>query len=150
VRRAGDRAAAVGVTMQRRSFLAGLLAAPAIVRASSLMPLYVPPLVLYGDGIHDDTQALSAALTGERVRWADGRPVVGALVSGGAFLLSDTVRIGDNATLSNAHLKWVGEWDASKHLLHAGGHGITIEYSILRDDRVHAPMWSKQMMYVDG
>ena len=48
--------------MQRRSFLGALIAAaaaPAIVRADSLMPLYVPrPPKLWGDGIHDDTAAL--------------------------------------------------------------------------------------------
>jgi hypothetical protein len=135
--------------MKRRSFLAGLLAAPAIVRASSLMPLYVPPLVLYGDGIHDDTQALSAALTGKRVSWADGRPVVGALVSGGAFLLSDTVQVGSSATLSNAHLKWVGEWDATKHLIDARtSRNVLISDSILIDGRDHAPLWTKQMVHV--
>jgi hypothetical protein len=137
--------------MKRRSFLAGLLAAPAIVRASSLMPLYVPSLVLYGDGIHDDTLALSAALTGERVRWADGRPVVGALVSGGAFLLSDTVQMGGSATLSNARLKWVGEWDATKYLIDARtSRNALINNSILLDDKDRAPLWAKQMMYVDG
>lgn len=55
----------------RRGFLAGMLAigaAPVIVRASSLMPLYVPPkLILWGDGVHDDTEAAQALLDGRRI-----------------------------------------------------------------------------------
>lgn len=47
----------------RRSFLRGLLCAPAIVSATSLMPinprlaLPLPPK-LWADGVHDDTAAL--------------------------------------------------------------------------------------------
>lgn len=49
--------------MDRRGFLRGLFAAPAIVAASSLMPinsrlLFDGPPMLWGDGIHDDTAAL--------------------------------------------------------------------------------------------
>lgn len=57
--------------MDRRGFLRGLFAAPAIVAASSLMPvsakllLDLPPK-LWGDGIHDDTAALQALLDGVR------------------------------------------------------------------------------------
>lgn len=54
----------------RRSFLLGLgaaLAAPAVVRADSLMKLWVPPLpIVWGDGIHDDAPGLNALLAGQR------------------------------------------------------------------------------------
>jgi len=59
----------------RRGFLATILAtaaAPALVRAESLMPIYVPPpprlLTLWGDLLHDDTDAIQAI--------ADGKPVL--------------------------------------------------------------------------
>lgn len=62
----------------RRNFLRGMLAlgaAPAIVRASSLMPIWVPPapslLTLAGDGVTDDTAALHAYMRGEPV-WFRG------------------------------------------------------------------------------
>ena len=62
----------------RRNFLRGMLAlgaAPAIVRASSLMPIWVPPapslLTLAGDGLIDDTAALHAYIRGEPV-WFRG------------------------------------------------------------------------------
>lgn len=29
--------------------------------------------ILYGDGVHDDTEAMRAWFRGEAVRWADGR-----------------------------------------------------------------------------
>lgn len=62
----------------RRNFLRGILAlgaAPAIVRASSLIPIWVPPdpgwLTLAGDGLIDDTAALHAYMRGEPV-WFRG------------------------------------------------------------------------------
>lgn len=61
--------------MQRRGFLLASLAAfaaPAIVHADSLMRLAVPRLVLWGDGVHDDTQALQNLLAGLDVRRPDG------------------------------------------------------------------------------
>lgn len=48
--------------MQRRTFLgalAGLIAAPAVVKAAGIMPVSVERIPrLWGDGIHDDTEAL--------------------------------------------------------------------------------------------
>lgn len=63
------------MTIHRRSLLVGLLAAPAIVRASSLMPLWVPSEILYLDGRHDDAAGLVAWALGKPVRRADGRPL---------------------------------------------------------------------------
>lgn len=52
--------------MNRRQLFklgAATLAAPAIVRATSLMPIYVPPkLILWEDGIHDDWEAAQAVI----------------------------------------------------------------------------------------
>lgn len=56
----------------RRGFLGALLAAaaaPAIVRADSLMKIVAPRqgLILWGDGIHDDAAALQALIDGKPV-----------------------------------------------------------------------------------
>lgn len=54
-------------------------AAPAIVKASSLMPIYVPKIVtpsymtLWGDGVHDDQPALAALLSGGLVADRTGK-----------------------------------------------------------------------------
>ena len=83
--------------MNRRGFLGSVLAlaaAPAIVRASSLMKvrqIIVPSVhILYGDGIRDDTVALQAALNGKQVFYPDGQLVNGLLRSR-SFLIAQTV-----------------------------------------------------------
>lgn len=60
--------------LTRRSILTGiaaLIATPAIVRASNLMPIksYIP--ILYGDGIHCDADAIMACLNGQSFRKAN-------------------------------------------------------------------------------
>lgn len=57
----------------RRGFLGGLgalVAAPAIVRASSLMAIKALPLpTLYGDGVHCDAEGVEAAFAGLPVKF---------------------------------------------------------------------------------
>src|SRR5260221_4715067 len=58
--------------MNRRSLLIGLgsaLLAPAIVRASSLMPVRESVPILWGDGIRDDSEGLQACLDRKPYRW---------------------------------------------------------------------------------
>lgn len=72
------------MSLNRRGFLGALIAAaasPAIVRADSLMKLAPPPR-LWGDGIHDDADALSYWLS---------RP--GFHLASGVFLISKAVRV---------------------------------------------------------
>lgn len=86
--------------LTRRGFLRGVLAAgaaPAIVKASRLMPIYVPRpqlLTLWGDGAHDDTAALQALINGQPVLF-NGQPygasTGGVLVPGGVFQVSAPV-----------------------------------------------------------
>jgi Pectate lyase superfamily protein len=65
--------------LNRRGFLGGLfsaIAAPAIVKAENLMPIFVPKLIvpsleLFGDGITDDTTALNHLLAGGSVMYKD-------------------------------------------------------------------------------
>lgn len=57
--------------ISRRGFLKSILAlgaGPAIVRLGSLMPLYIPSLILWGDGKHDDADAINALLAGKRIK----------------------------------------------------------------------------------
>jgi hypothetical protein len=53
--------------MNRRSFLRGLFAAPAIIAVDRLMPIKPWLPVIYGDGIHDDWAGLQALLNSEDV-----------------------------------------------------------------------------------
>lgn len=80
--------------LKRRGFLFAALAvcaAPAIVRADSLMRV-VPPrrLVLWGDGIHDDTAALQDILDGIGAVDRFGRA---AAIAGGSYLLGNELII---------------------------------------------------------
>lgn len=91
--------------IDRRSLLRGLMAAPAVIAAGSLMPirsierLLMP--TLWGDGIHDDTDALQAALSGKPFRnmrpdncWIENLPTGTKLVmKRGLYLLNKTATI---------------------------------------------------------
>ena len=89
--------------MNRRSFLkiagtAGLLAVTPITLASALATK-VP--IIYGDGIHDDTEGLQAAVSGKDFVCESGIVhVSGNTVNilGGTFLISDTITITDTRT----------------------------------------------------
>ncbi len=65
-------------------------------------------IVLWGDGRHDDTQALNAWLRGEEVAWADSGEPVGAAISGHDFRLSAAIYVtaGGDRRLENFHLSW--------------------------------------------
>lgn len=98
--------------MQRRSFLSAILAAgaaPMIVKAGVLMPVRVErSLILWGDGIHDDTAAMQAWMDGGRVLRPDGA-VAGNLIAASTFLMSETLVLADGAHirgLSDSVLKW--------------------------------------------
>jgi hypothetical protein len=77
--------------IHRRNLFLGLLAAPAVVRASSLMPIYAPPLVLYGDGVHDDTEALQAYLDGKPVRFTSKYVAHGDPPALGSYLMNGEI-----------------------------------------------------------
>jgi hypothetical protein len=55
--------------MNRRGFLGGILAAgmaPMVVSAGVLMPVRPAAIILYGDGIHNDTLALQSLFDGDK------------------------------------------------------------------------------------
>lgn len=92
------------MTISRRGFLKAMLAAasaPAFVKADSLMRLAVPRgamvtpagLVIWGDGVHDDTAALQAALDGRLVVRPDGTPF-GGFLGGGTYRVLSPLVIG--------------------------------------------------------
>jgi hypothetical protein len=58
--------------MNRRQVIKGLLAAPVL---SALPTFRFGEIILYGDGLHDDTEALQAWINMERVYWTDGKLV---------------------------------------------------------------------------
>lgn len=66
------------------------------------------PLVLWGDGRHDDTAALNAWLAGDTVIWAESGKPVGAAIAGHTFRLSAAIYIpsGTGRMLTDFHLVW--------------------------------------------
>lgn len=87
--------------MNRRSFLRGLIAAPAIVAAGSLMPIrsierFLLP-TLWGDGVHDDSAAIQALIDGKPYI-KNGLVVGSSLLNGGHYLLNKTIILGASYT----------------------------------------------------
>lgn len=94
----------------RRGFLAAILAgavAPAIVKAGSIMQIKAAPsLYLWGDGVHDDTEAMQALFDGLSVRTPSGILVGKGVISlpPGEFLISNTIEI----SAANPHINGGG------------------------------------------
>lgn len=112
--------------MNRRSFLRGLIAAPAVVAASHIMPVRAflieePPAdgvcflgnqyvstqsvvpILWGDGVHDDSDGLQALLNSEPVEirmpkenilWPTPAPELGCTIPYGNFYLTKPISLG--------------------------------------------------------
>ena len=105
------------MTINRRDFLKAMLAtaaAPAIVKLSSIMPVVQlsDGLILWGDGIHDDTRAIQALLDGGRiVRSSDGILIPNGYIYGGDFLISETVNISSGNVISGSNFKIKGNVD---------------------------------------
>lgn|SRR3990167_8894628 len=84
------------MNMTRRGFLGAMLAAcaaPAIIRADNIMRVFVPPergIILWGDGLRDDTGALEAFFEGRKVVSPVGVPFNGVLMNGN-YLISRTI-----------------------------------------------------------
>jgi hypothetical protein len=88
------------------ALLAGLAPAFAAPR-SDCRPT---PLVLWGDGRHDDTAALNAWLRGDTVIWAaSGRPV-GATIVGHTFKLSAAIYVPSGTGRTITHFRFVWPW----------------------------------------
>ena len=66
------------------------------------------PVVLWGDGRHDDTAALNAWLRGQDAIWADTGAAVGAAIGGRSFRLSSAIYVqaGTGRILRDFRLEW--------------------------------------------
>lgn len=101
------------MNMNRHDFLGIMLAAaaaPAIVRAESIMRLVVPrSLILWGDGIHDDTAALRAFFNGGLIYRPSGLPAQPTLY-GERFLITESIRLHENKgrIIINSCIQWRG------------------------------------------
>lgn len=130
--------------LSRRGFLGAMLAAaaaPAIVKSDSLMRIVVPKpllLTLWGDGLHDDAQAIQALINGKSVTF-EGREF--GLHPGGAvhlpigtFALGSALVMGDGSMLrgNGARLKATHKWT----LIELKPNSKNVVISDLRLDRV--------------
>lgn len=99
--------------IDRRGFLKAILAAgvaPYIsTTAGVLMPVRQRTIWLWGDGVHDDTEALQALFDGRFVRnvgsaiatsrWTGMEHEI--FLSGGRFLMTSTMQVRGRATIMN-------------------------------------------------
>lgn len=92
--------------MKRRDLLLGAFA---LATAPTLVAAQPATMVLWGDGLHDDTAALQALLRGDPVRWASGEPFNGHLLAGKSFLLSRPIAFdsrGPVRRVENCRFAW--------------------------------------------
>lgn len=127
------------VTLSRRSFLGGalVLAAATAVPAHALKALGPLP-VIYGDGIHDDTAGLQAAIDGKPFRVFGDRAYAvrtggRVFIGQGRFRLSDTLRLNGpvSVTISDAHMVWDELPDGQPCISVTGSAQHLIEHSVL-------------------
>src|SRR4051794_12681654 len=66
------------------------------------------PVMLWGEGRHDDTVALNAWLRGHEAIWADAGTPVGAAIGGRRFRLSSAIYVqaGTGRVLRDFRLEW--------------------------------------------
>lgn len=86
------------INASRRSFLGGLLALTAVTATG--IPAFAAIPTLWGDGVHDDTEALNALFSGTPVK-VEGENIVAseAVLKGGVFLISDTIFLRANRSV---------------------------------------------------
>ena len=117
--------------MNRRGFLGAILAtaaAPAIIKASALMPIYVPRpeiLTLWGDGIHDDAAALQAFVSGGVVNYM-GKHIAGdgrvCMFPSGTFAIGSSIKAEPNQVLIGGDSHLVSRNDSVALIASAGGY----------------------------
>ena len=90
--------------------LIGLLLVVSPARAEDQSKCADAPLVLWGDGEHDDTAALNAWFRGETVLWARTHEPVGSKIADHNFLLSSTVYIPGGTGRKMERFRMVWPW----------------------------------------
>src|SRR4051812_19796705 len=92
-----------------------LAASVALQIGVALLPAYAArqdcariPVMLWGDGKHDDTAALNAWLQGRDAIWADTGEAIGAAITGRIFRLSSAIYVqaGTGRVLRDFRLEW--------------------------------------------
>ncbi|HEX3863629.1 MAG TPA: hypothetical protein VHY35_18250 [Stellaceae bacterium] len=85
-----------------------VLAIAATAQAAEPQHCVRPDIILWGDGKHDDTEALNAWLHGADAEWAATGDPVGNSISGHDFRLSAAIYVsaGADRRLENFHLTW--------------------------------------------
>ena len=124
----------------RRGFLGSILAlsaAPAIVRADALMRVMpIDRLILWGDGIQDDTIALQALINGARVlrfdkagftRFSDG----GIHLRNGHFLINQPLELTGSGNVIDSCVFISNGLNLTTGLVWTGGHrGDEYDYTV--------------------
>lgn len=130
--------------LSRRSFLGGALA----ITAATALPAsaFASAPIIYGDGAHDDTAGLQAALDGKPFRVAgEGAYIVrreGTIFIGkGSFRLSDTLHLrgSTKATLSGFYMEWSSLPDAAP-CIQVSSEGHTLINGRIRGPKGHWPL----------
>lgn len=82
--------------------------ASAPVQAADQQRCVPAEIVLWGDGRHDDTNALNAWLHGENAIWGDSGAAVGTAITGRSFRLSSAIYIpgGTQRELTDFRMLW--------------------------------------------
>ena len=92
-----------------------LAASVALEIGVALLPAYAArqdcariPVMLWGDGKHDDTAALNAWLQGRDAIWADTGEAIGAAITGRIFRLSSAIYVqaGTGRVLRDFRMEW--------------------------------------------
>jgi len=91
-------------------FLVVLIATVSPAGAEDQSKCSAAPLVLWGDGEHDDTAALNTWFRGETVLWAQTREAVGSEIADRSFLLSSTVYIHGGTGRKMERFRMVWPW----------------------------------------
>jgi hypothetical protein len=116
--------------MSRRGLIGSLLAAPAVITTPGLlMPVWDRTPVLWGDGVHDDTEGMRAFLNGDpfksrpnyaHIELATSKyPVPNRKLHGGDFKIQDNMVLTsrsivemNNVSLNNGktHIMYMASW----------------------------------------
>jgi hypothetical protein len=83
--------------INRRSFIAGVTSLATAIAIAPRVVFAKPTPVLYGDGKHDDTEALQAWFDGDRVVYSDGAVAGGPTLANREFLISGPITLRGNA-----------------------------------------------------
>jgi hypothetical protein len=106
VRSSAARLGPAKILVSAGVLLASVIAGPAASAADPSKCTMIP-LVLWGDGKHDDTRALNAWFRGDPAVWAQTGQPVGAQITGQVFRLEGPVLIPSGTGRSIERFEWI-------------------------------------------